>query len=282
MIEPMTVVTLLHPGAMGAVVGEQAVKAGATVLWISVGRSDATRQRAEAAGLTERHDIDSALAESDVVLSICPPAFAEDVVKAAEGFAGLYVEANAIAPDRTRKIAAMLPNARVVDGGIIGGPPRRPGTTRLYVSGPTEGVPELFEGTALEVVRLSDEVGAASALKIAYASYQKTTWILAAISHALAEEHGVGHHLLEEAERLKARPLLQVDTYPDTAARAWRWAPEMLEAAETMRAAGLPDDLAKGSAAAMLRWESAKDRGDLTVQNVLRLLRSPDDTSGVM
>ncbi|GAA3439767.1 NAD(P)-dependent oxidoreductase [Kutzneria kofuensis] len=268
----MTVVTLLHPGAMGAAVGRQAVSAGATVLWVGAGRSDATCRRALDAGLVERPDLDSALAESDVVLSICPPAFAEDVAREVAGFTGVYVEANAIAPERSRRIAGLLPSARVVDGGIIGGPPSQPGTTRLYLSGDATGVPELFAGTALDVVVLPGDVGVASALKIAYASYQKTTWALAAVSHALAAAHGVGDQLLAEAERLHARPLLQVDAYPNMAARGWRWAPEILEAAATLRAAGLPDGLARGSAETMRRWDAAKDRADLPIEDVLGLL----------
>jgi 3-hydroxyisobutyrate dehydrogenase-like beta-hydroxyacid dehydrogenase len=267
----MTVVTLLHPGAMGAAVGRQAVSAGATVLWVGAGRSAATRRRAADAGLVERPDLASALAESDIVLSICPPAFAEDVALQVAGFDGVYVEANAIAPERSCRIASSLPGARVVDGGIIGGPPSRPGTTRLYLSGDATGVPELFAGTALDVVVLPGDVGVASTLKIAYATYQKTTWALAAVSHALAAVHGVGDVLLEEAERLHARPLLQVDSYPSMAARGWRWGPEMLEAAATLRAAGLPDDLAAGSAAVMTRWDPAKDL-DLPVSEVLKLL----------
>jgi 3-hydroxyisobutyrate dehydrogenase-like beta-hydroxyacid dehydrogenase len=267
----MTVVTLLHPGAMGAAVGRQAVSAGATVLWVGAGRSAATRRRAADAGLVERPDLASALADSDVVLSICPPAFAEEVASQVAGFGGVYVEANAIAPERSRRIAASLPGARVVDGGIIGGPPSRPGATRLYLSGDATGVPELFAGTALDVVVLPGDVGVASALKIAYATYQKTTWALAAVSHALAAAHGVGDVLLEEADRLHARPLLQVDAYPSMAARGWRWGPEMLEAAATLRAAGLPADLAAGSAAVMARWDPAKDL-DLPVDEVLKLL----------
>ncbi|EWM17911.1 NAD(P)-dependent oxidoreductase [Kutzneria sp. 744] len=268
----MTVVTLLHPGAMGAAVGRQAVSAGATVLWVGAGRSDATRRRAVDAGLIERPSVDAALAESDVVLSICPPAFAEDVALSAAGFTGVYVEANAIAPERSQRIAQLLPSARFVDGGIIGGPPSASGSTRLYLSGSSGGVPELFAGTALDVVVLDGEVGVASALKIAYASYQKTTWALAAVSHALAAAHGVGAELLAEAARLQARPLLQTDSYPSVAARGWRWAPEMLEVAASLRAAGLPDGLALGSADTMRRWEPAKDRTDLPVEDVLGLL----------
>jgi 3-hydroxyisobutyrate dehydrogenase-like beta-hydroxyacid dehydrogenase len=52
-IDGMTDVTigLLHPGEMGAAVGQCLAAAGHQVLWTDQGRSPATRERAEAAGL---------------------------------------------------------------------------------------------------------------------------------------------------------------------------------------------------------------------------------------
>ena len=119
----MTVVALLHPGAMGAAVGRQAVRGGATVRWVSAGRSEQTRRRAEEAGFDAHPDLSSALRGADVVLSICPPAAAEDLAGQVRGYRGVFIEANAISPARVRRIAALLDHARVVDGGIIGEPP---------------------------------------------------------------------------------------------------------------------------------------------------------------
>ena len=66
------------------------------VLWASEGRSDATRRRA--AGFTDAGSVDELVRASEVVLSICPPAIAEDVAGQVFdlGFDGVYVEANAI------------------------------------------------------------------------------------------------------------------------------------------------------------------------------------------
>src|SRR5574337_1062591 len=239
----MTIVTLLHPGEMGAAVGRQAVSGGATVRWAGAGRSAATRKRAADAGLEEHAELAAALDGTDVVLSICPPAHAEEVAGAVAGYTGIYVEGNAIAPARTRRIAALLPGAQVVDGGIIGAPPYHRGTTRLYLSGNADRIPDLFDGTALEVVTLPGGIGQASALKMAYASYQKASRVLAAL-----------------------------DQFPEVATKAWRWAPEMREVADTLRAAALPAELALGAAAALGRWTAAKDRGDLCVADALGLL----------
>lgn len=274
----MTTVTLLHPGAMGAAVGRQAVSGGATVRWVATDRSIATRARATDAGLEEHTELTSALNGTDIVLSICPPANAEDVACAIAGYTGIYVEANAIAPARARRIAALLPDAHVVDGGIIGPPPDHSGSTRLYVSGDTGQVQDLFDGTALEVVRLPGGVGQASALKMAYASYQKASRVLAAVAHALAGAHGVDDYLRHEADLLRSSPLAEVDQFPEVAAKAWRWAPEMLDVAETLGDAALPTGLAIGAAAALQRWVPVKDRNDLRIADALDLLINDDGT----
>ena len=48
---------LLHPGEMGAAVGQSLVTAGHQVLWLPAGRSEATAVRARAAGLTGAADL---------------------------------------------------------------------------------------------------------------------------------------------------------------------------------------------------------------------------------
>lgn len=272
----MTVVTVLHPGAMGAAVAVQARRGGARVRWVSTGRAEATRQRAEEAGLDEFDSVAAALAGTDIVLSICPPAYAEDVARTIDGFTGVYVEANAIAPERTRRIAALLPRARVADGGIIGEPPQRPGTTRMYLSGAADGIPELFAGTDLEVIALPGEIGQASALKLAYASYQKASRVLAAVAHAAAAEHGVAEQLRHEADLLRSFPLADVREFAIVAAKAWRWGPEMQEIADMFGRDGLPEELAFAAGAVLRRWAQAKDRTDLDTDAALRMLRQVD------
>jgi hypothetical protein len=288
----MSTVTLLHPGAMGAVVGAALVQAGHEVLWVGAGRSGASRARAGEAGLRERATIAAAVGESAVVLSICPPEFAAAVAHAVAvtGFAGTYVDANAIAPQRMAELAQALGDggreaasseraagaATVVDGGIIGPPPRHAGTTRLYLSGAgADAVAALFAATTVEAVVLDGPIGAASALKLSYAGYQKISRVLGALAHALAREHGVGAELAREAELLRSRPLAETDAFAAAAAKAWRWGPEMEEIAATLRAAGLPDDLAAGAARVLQRWEPAKDRTDLPLEALLALLAEP-------
>src|SRR5689334_18245762 len=138
---------LLHPGEMGAAVGKCLAGAGHRVLWDPEGRSAATRERAEAAGLTGEA-LARIITRSDVIISVCPPHAALDVARLVAGFGGLYLDANAVSPGTAREVAAVAEagGASYVDGGIIGPSPLAPGNTRLYLSGPRAGeVQALFE-----------------------------------------------------------------------------------------------------------------------------------------
>jgi len=154
------IIVLLHPGEMGAAVGAGLVARGLRVLWVSEGRTAATRARAEAASLEEIEVLDRALAAADVVLSICPPhgalALASEI--AGKGFRGTYVDANAIAPATARRIGRLIETAgaQFVDGGIIGPPPVSNGRTRLYLCGrASREVAALLASARLETVPLT-------------------------------------------------------------------------------------------------------------------------------
>jgi len=276
----VTVVGLLHPGAMGAAVGSQLVSSGHTVLWCAAGRSAASAGRAASAGLRGVDTVRELLTESSVVLSICPPAAAEGVANlvAGNGFGGVFVDVNAISPHRMARIAGLFGD--VVDGSIIGPPPRPDRSARVYLSGRDDLVSlvhGLFMGGAAEPVRLSPRIGDASALKMAFGSYNKASHALAAVSQALAEEYGVAAALQAEAERETESALARPHRVPGVAARAWRWAPEMLEAAESFGAVGLPAELATGAAAVLGRWAADKDDAELDVAAALRHLRRDSD-----
>jgi 3-hydroxyisobutyrate dehydrogenase-like beta-hydroxyacid dehydrogenase len=281
---PALTVGLLHPGRMGAAVGAQARAGGARVLWLPEGRSEATAQRAEAAGLEPADDLEALLVASDLVLSVCPPAVAEDVAQqvAEIGFGRIYVDANAISPQRAARIAELMGAAgtTVVDGSIIGPPPSDTKTARLYLAGPqgpAQRVASVFAGTSVHPVPIDGGVGSASALKLAYSSFQKASRTLAAVAHALADAHGVSVELRAEAERIARPGLAEPEYLPSVAARAWRWAPEMLEAADALRAVSLPDDLAVAAARTMRCWDRDKDRFGLSLGEVLDHLHEPPD-----
>jgi 3-hydroxyisobutyrate dehydrogenase-like beta-hydroxyacid dehydrogenase len=236
---------------MGAAVGAVLRERGVRVAWASEGRSPETRARAEAAGLEDAGSAKE-LAGSDVLLSVCPPHAALEVARSVGPFGGLYVDANAVAPATARGIAEIVRAAggELVDGGIVGSPPREDGTTRLYLSGAhAASIGELFAGSILDTRVVSDEVGAASALKMAYAGWTKGTAALLLGIRELARAEGVEEALLEEWDL--SLPELR-ERYRRAArsadAKGWRWVGEMEEIAATFEAAGLPDGFHRAAA----------------------------------
>lgn len=274
----MTTVTILHPGAMGAAVAAQAIGAR-RVLWVAVGRSSSTAERAKVAGLMPCMSLEEALGASDVVLSICPPHAAEDVATevSRSAFEGLYIDANAISPQRMERIASEIrPASVVLDGAIFGPPPGAGRSCRLYVAGDShaaELVHTLFKDSAVEVRSAGGHVGSASALKASFAGFQKAARTLAGVSHALADAHGVADLLTDEAKRMPSQILSDPEYLRSVAARAWRWGPEMEEVADALRAAGLPTEMAQAAASVMARWEHDKDQYDLPLADALAHLR---------
>ncbi|MFJ5082237.1 DUF1932 domain-containing protein [Streptomyces sp. NPDC088706] len=109
---------------------------------------------------------------------------------------------------------------------------------------------------------------------MAFASYQKAAHTRAGIAHALADAHGVGDQLTAEAEIMISAILTDPEYLPSVAARAWRWAAEMEEVADTLRAADLPTDMAEATARVLAFWEQDKDRYDLPAVHALSQLRS--------
>ncbi|HXW46326.1 MAG TPA: DUF1932 domain-containing protein, partial [Streptosporangiaceae bacterium] len=244
-IPRVNVIGLLHPGEMGAAVGRSLTQAGHQVLWASEGRGEDTAARAVAAGLADVRTARRMTAEAEVIISVCPPHAAVDVAWAVHGFAGLYLDANAIAPGTAREIAEMITasGGRYVDGGIIGPPPDKPGTTRLYLSGPEAGQAEdVFAGTALSTRIIAGPDTAASAVKMAYAAWTKGSAALVLAARALAEAEGVADALLSEWELSQPQLAGRVEGAARSGVtKGWRWVGEMEEIAQTMASAGLPD-----------------------------------------
>jgi uncharacterized protein DUF1932 len=243
------IVGILHPGEMGAAVGAALVRAGDTVLWASAGRSPETAGRAAGAGLEDVGSVAALAARAELVLSVCPPHAAAEVAAACGGFAGVFVDANAVAPATARALLAPF-GARGVDGGIVGPPPRHAGSTRLYLSGPHAGtVAERFAPGPLEPIVLDGGIGAASALKATYAAWTKGTAALLLALRDVAAAHGVLGAL--EAEWARSQPSLPerlAAAEASAAAKGWRWVAEMDEIAATFEAAGAPGGFHRAAA----------------------------------
>jgi len=249
----MATVGLLHPGEMGAAVGGCLVSVGHEVLWDPAGRSRATTGRALAAELTGVK-FDRLIANSSVILSICPPHAALDVAHqvAAAGYTGCYVDANAVSVATAQQVAAVVTaaGASYVDGGIIGQPPEAAGHTRFYLSGPgASEVRALFSRSQLDARIAEGPLYAASTVKMAYAAWTKGSSALLLAARALARAGGVERTLLAEWQLSQPNLAAQSErSATAAAAKGWRWIGEMEEIAASMNAAGLPDGFHEAAA----------------------------------
>lgn len=273
-VEPLTTVGFLHPGKMGVTLAAEV--AGATI-WSSENRSPATRRRAEQASLTDVESLEGLVAQSDVIVSICPPEAAVDVSisVARSGFDGIYLDANAVAPMTAARISELF--ERYVDGGVIGPPARTAGTTRLYLSGgEAESVAQLWAGSLVEARAIAgaDRPFAASTLKMAYAGWTKGQAALLLAINALAETASVRQDLLEEWAISQPNLVTQSDMVAAGAVpKAWRFAGEMREISATMTANDLPGGFHEGAAELYTKLTSFKDVPDVTIESVLDELR---------
>lgn len=256
---------LLHPGEMGATVGAAARTAGARVAWASEGRSEASRRRADAAGLEDAGRLARLTETCDIILSVCPPDAAPALARevAATGFDGIFVDANAISSTSAREVAAIVEGsgARFVDGGIIGPPAEHAGTTRLYLSGAdATTVAGVFEESPLEAIAFDARPGAASALKMCYAAWTKGSAALLIAVRALAAAEEVDAALVGEwsisQQGLEAR---SASAARANAFKAWRFAGEMREIAATFEAARLPGGFHAAAAELYERLAGYKD-----------------------
>ena len=281
---------LLHPGEMGATIGAAARAAGARVAWASEGRSVESRRRADAAGLEDAGTLAALVEASDVVISVCPPDAARDLARrvAEVGFTGVFVDANAVSTASARDIAAIVENggARFVDGGIIGPPAERAGTTRLYLSGADAAeVAAAFEGGVLEAIAFDTRPGAASALKMCYAAWTKGSAALLVAVRALASAEDIDAALV--AEWSLSQPGLEersAGAARANAFKAWRFAGEMREIAATFAASGLPGGFHAAAADLYERLAGYKDCSPApelaeVVDTVLRAAREPHESA---
>ncbi len=268
---------ILHPGQMGMVVAVSARNSGNEVFWASEHRSAATRARASEALLQDAGTLAKLCELCPLIVSVCPPEFAEDQAEqvAERSYSGTYVDANAISPDRAQRIARRLEacGARFVDGGIIGPPTTARNRTWLYLSGEhATNVATHFSSGPIEVEALAGGIGRASALKMSFAAYSKGSIALAIAVLATAE----GLNVLDALKRQWAR---SGPSLPDlereiarAAPKAWRFTGEMHEIAATFQSAGMPPEFHAAAADIFRRLENFKGHAEPSVKEVLATL----------
>lgn len=250
-------ITLIAPGAMGASIGARLVANGIEVRTLLDGRSAATIERANNAGMIGA-DWD-ALCDVDIILSIVPPNAAMLLVEKMAKMLGsmekppIFVDCNAVNSESAKEMAKVMDEAGCpfVDGGIIGGPAREgyQGPT-LYVAGERADEIAVLNDFGLFISILDGPVGAASALKMAYAGMTKGLIAICSTMVLAADQAGVSEVLREEM--MKSQPAMFASLGRSTQvcfSKAGRWVPEMLEISEFASVLAADDQIYKGFSA---------------------------------
>jgi 3-hydroxyisobutyrate dehydrogenase-like beta-hydroxyacid dehydrogenase len=256
---------ILHPGNMGISIAASMQNSGNAVYWASEGRSAQTRERAEKFNLLDARTLAELCATCSVIVCVCPPHAAEVVANQtlAHGYQGLYLDANAVSPQRAQRIAQAVETAGAtfVDGGIIGGPAWKPGSTWLYLSGrEAETAASCFSSGPLETSVIGGEIGRASALKMCFAAYTKGSTALLCAILAAAESLGVRDDLEHQWSRGGSDFAEQAaKRVTGVTEKAWRFAGEMEEISATFTEAGVPGGFHAAAATLYKRIAHFKD-----------------------
>jgi L-threonate 2-dehydrogenase len=233
-------VAIVASGAMGTAIARLLVVNGARVITSFEGRSAASIARAQSAGMT---DVPFArLAEGDFVLSIVPPIaalqFAEGMREALSNAdpKPVFVDCNAVSPATVQEVAGIVAatGTPFVDASIIGIAPQ-PGdpSPHIYASGEHAATLHRLADHGLDIRVLEGAIGAASALKMAFAGISKGTLAVATAMILAATRAGAAvalHRELAESESVLLQTLAR--RIPGMLPKAYRWVAEMQEIAE--------------------------------------------------
>jgi 3-hydroxyisobutyrate dehydrogenase-like beta-hydroxyacid dehydrogenase len=284
-----TTIAIAAPGEMGSSVGERLARHGARVMTSLIGRSARSAERAAMAGLVGASD--AQMAAADFFLSIAPPkdalAIAERYAQAAAGQTRkcVYIDCNAVSVQTTVSISRCMEaaGARYVDASIIGRPgrPNEIGPT-FYLSGEWPADVATLSSLGLRVRSTRGPIGAASALKMAYAGLNKGLTGLAAAMVLAATRAGAARALHDELAESQPQLLAHIGhTLPDMYAKAYRWEFEMLEvsrfAGPDAHVGRIFDGMAGLFATLAADWRSGQE-GSASIEAFLG--RGQDDVSG--
>jgi 3-hydroxyisobutyrate dehydrogenase-like beta-hydroxyacid dehydrogenase len=250
-------VGILSPGDMGQAIASVLNQNGLKTIAALDDRSERTRQLAAAANIQDVGSLTQLVIESDVVLSVLVPAAAAEVAKeVAEVISNvakqiLYVDCNAIAPQKVKRIAQLIESsgATFVDASIIGPPPRVPGRTRIYASGKQTDEFQQLRNYGLDIRVIGDEIGQASGLKMSYAALTKGLTAIGAELLIAAHRLGLDEQLWEEVSSSQPElAAILTRSIPSMTPKAHRWIGEMEEIAETFKEIGLTERIFYGAA----------------------------------
>ncbi|KAK3383796.1 6-phosphogluconate dehydrogenase [Lasiosphaeria ovina] len=282
---------IISLGDMGSGLARLLVAKGFSVATNCSGRSQDTIDRATAAGAELLASDAALIDACSLILSVVPPrdaaATAQRIVDALPAASTrsaplYYADMNAVSPATVRAIAALFSSpspspspstttsptspveVRFIDGSILGGPPSPPESTgpSADVSEwyrpllPTSGPHQLADASAhlaltLRAKHISADIGAASGLKMCFASLSKGFAAVAIQSITTAQRLGVLPDLLSALADLAPATLARAErTVVAVPPKAYRWVAEMREISATHEVSGgfVPERIFAGAA----------------------------------
>jgi 3-hydroxyisobutyrate dehydrogenase-like beta-hydroxyacid dehydrogenase len=241
-------IAVLYPGDMGAALAAVLVARGYRVITALAGRGEKTAARCRELGLEVLASLADVIREANVVLSVVPPAAAEEMAAVycelakSAPVGALFVDVNSIGPELAGAIAARLHKTGVgfVDAAVNGLAKNLTKSGTLLLSGGrADEVAKLFDG-AVRVRVLGTEIGQASTMKMLLAGLSKGLCGLFAELALIAQRRGMLGEMLEASAQIYPGMMLVVDRMlPTYAQHAGRRATEMNELEETARNAGI-------------------------------------------
>jgi L-threonate 2-dehydrogenase len=234
----MAVIGLIAQGMMGSGVGRKLHDYGAEVRTLLSGRSQASAERAKAAGMIPATNERELLSGADFFLSILPPGEAEPLARrlapalAELGRKPVYIDCNAVSPQTAIRIGEIIgrTGADFVDAGIIGGPPRPGYSPTIYASGSRAGQTAVLRDWGIDWRVIDGPIGAASALKMSYAGITKGTTAIASAMLLGAARFGCSEALIAELTESQPEMLARFrENIPRMYDKAYRWVAEMQE-----------------------------------------------------
>ncbi|OAA75636.1 6-phosphogluconate dehydrogenase [Akanthomyces lecanii RCEF 1005] len=272
----LATIGILSIGDMGLGIAKLLRAHGFAVATNCEGRSQDTIKRAQAALVTIYPTDEELVSNCDAILSVAPPRDATEIAKRVVGAVTsvrgktssteplYFADMNAVAPSTIREIAGLFVPAgalvHFVDGSIIGGPPTVKGNSTdwsapaMYTSGPHRFEDALVWGSKLaEVLRMrhiGENIGAASGLKMCFASMSKGYTAIAIQAFTSAQSMGVlGELQGVMAEMLPQRAAETQRGLVSMAPKAYRWVREMEEISKThVEEGGFDPELFLGAA----------------------------------